>query len=78
MGIVNIGIKEELHKVLSGTSFCTLTSIDQYIIYAEQHNLKFRYFPLLDCGLIILNGSPIILRTEEEGTTTICTQTTLF
>ncbi len=76
--IGNREISEELHKVLSGTSFCSLTSIDQYITYAKQHDLDFRYFPVLDCGFIIFNGSSIILRTEEAGTTTISTKTMLM
>lgn len=56
-------ISLELNKASCGTSFCSLSSIDKYMEYAKQHDLVFRYFPLLDCGFIILNDKATILRT---------------
>lgn len=69
-------IKLELEKLDDNISISSPFSIKRYIEYANKHNLVSRYYPILDCGFIVFNGTPIILRSEKNDTTTLSIQRT--
>lgn len=62
-------ISQWLEKALSEIPFSSFLSIDQFIEYAQKHNLVSRHFPILNSGFIVFNDKTIFLTSEERGTT---------
>lgn len=57
-----------LEKVKKGIPIFSLRSIEEYIECAKKKDLDARYFPVVECGLIVYMDKTIFL-TSEDGMT---------